>query len=58
MRKCEFLVNLHTPCSNEGHQGEGDGEDNPEHVFVVRETSNKLKQKFLESPGAFSNTQQ
>lgn len=40
---------IYSPCSNEGHQGEGDGEDNPEHcVSVARKTSIELKQS---SPG-------
>lgn len=43
-KKCEFLANLHSPCSDEGHQGEGDGEHNPEmHVLTMRRTSDKLK---------------
>lgn len=35
MTKCEFVVNLHAPCPNKGHQGEGDGEDNPEQHFLL-----------------------
>lgn len=44
MQKCQVVVNLHGPCANEGHHGEGDGEDNPEqHVLVEKKNSRKSK---------------
>ncbi|KAI3363214.1 hypothetical protein L3Q82_011849, partial [Scortum barcoo] len=42
-------LNLHSPCSNEGHQGEDDGEDNPEHYVLVLRKMSKSKQVFFES---------
>lgn len=38
----ESVVNLHTPRSNEGHQGKTDGENNPQpHVWMMMTTSSK-----------------
>lgn len=40
--KSESVVDLHTPRSNEGHQGKTDGENNPEpHVWMMMTRSNK-----------------